>query len=122
MKRIVWVAVAILIMIGILGYGLFTLRHIEEVNQKRREKQAGEKFAATVMMTTATTSIWDKVREGQETTSTETGAAVQETFADGDVPQTVTESPESPEGEFVPNEMDTPSTETSAETITVVVN
>lgn len=63
MKRVVWVAVTILIMIGILGYGLHTLGRIEEVNQQRREKEAGSDFVAKIAMTTATTSIWDRLRE-----------------------------------------------------------
>ena len=65
MKRVVWVAVTLLIMIGILGYGLHTLNRIEEVNQQRREKEAGNDFVAKITMTTASTSIWDRRQENQ---------------------------------------------------------
>lgn len=124
MKRIIWVAVTILIMLGIMGYGLHTLNHIEEVNQKRREKEAGEKFAATMMMTTATTSIWDKMRAAQATTSTSTGVPAAEgvtgTAADGQEP--VTEAPEQPEEAPGTNEMTPPAGEFHVESITVITN
>ena len=66
MKRIVWIAAAILVMICILGYGLHTLNKIDEVNKKRREKQAGEVLASQIIMTTATESIWDRLRATTE--------------------------------------------------------
>ena len=72
MKRIVWIAAAILVMICILGYGLHTLNKIDEVNKKRREKQAGEVLASQIIMTTATESIWDRLRA-----TTEASTAVQ---------------------------------------------
>ena len=46
MKRMVWIAVAMLIMIGIMGFGLHTLNRITEVNKERREKDKGEAFVA----------------------------------------------------------------------------
>ena len=74
MKRMVWIAVAILVMIGILGYGLHTLNRIDQVNKERREKEAGEEFAAQISVTTETQSVWDKVRSSQETTTVVTDA------------------------------------------------
>ena len=68
MKRMIWIAIAGLLMIGILGYGMHTMKHIQEVNRQHREKEKGEKFASQILMTTETTSIWDKVRVSQETT------------------------------------------------------
>ncbi len=83
MKRVVWVAVTLLIMIGILGYGLHTLNRIEEVNQQRREKEAGNDFVAKITMTTASTSIWDRLRETETSVvpegSTPAGEPVGET-------------------------------------------
>ena len=74
MKRIVWAAVAILICMAILGYGLYTLRHISEVNQRRRESDAGKIEASQIVMTTATTSVWDYLRAQETTVGTgETG-------------------------------------------------
>ncbi len=87
MKRIVWIAVTILIMIAIMGFGLHTLNQISEVNQQRHEKEAGEEFAAKVVMVTETTSIWEKVRENQEKT-TETGES--EPVTDGGDPGMMT--------------------------------
>ncbi|MBR7039195.1 MAG: hypothetical protein IKI21_08090 [Oscillospiraceae bacterium] len=74
MKRIVWAAVAILICMAILGYGMYTLRHISEVNRRRRESNAGKIEASQIVMTTATTSVWDYLRAQETTTYTgETG-------------------------------------------------
>ncbi len=88
MKRIVWIAATILIMICILGYGLHTLNKIDEVNKKRREKQAGKALASQIVMTTATESIWDRLRATTEV-STETGTAGEAVSPDsenGEVP------------------------------------
>ncbi len=65
MKRMIWVAVAMLIMIGIMGFGLHTLNKITEVNKERREKDKGEAIVARILETTATTSVWDKLRAKQ---------------------------------------------------------
>ena len=73
MKRIVWGAVAILICVLILGYGLYTLRRISEVNRRRRETEAGKAVASQIVMTTATTSVWDYLRSQEETTATGDG-------------------------------------------------
>lgn len=73
MRRIVWVAVTILIMIGILGYGLHTMKRIDRVNQERREKEAGERFASQIAVVTETQTIWGQLRAGQETTTTVAG-------------------------------------------------
>lgn len=69
MKRIVWVSVAILIMICILGLGLHSIKQIERTNQERREREAGEQFASQVAIVTETTNIWDRVRSQNETTT-----------------------------------------------------
>ena len=73
MRRIVWVAVTILIMICILGYGLHTMKRIDRVNQERREKEAGERFASQIAVVTETQTIWGQLRAGQETTTTVAG-------------------------------------------------
>lgn len=66
MKRMIWIAVALLVMIIIMGIGLHTLNHITEVNKERREKDKGEAIVAKILETTATTSIWDKLRAKQD--------------------------------------------------------
>lgn len=114
MRRIVWVAVTILVMLGIMGFGLYTLNHIDEVNKKRREKEAGEKFASTIVMTTATTSIWDKVRASQETTGTQTVPAAPEN-AEGAV-QTTTSDVDA-QDRFIPRERTQTVSETTTETV-----
>ena len=68
MKRIVFVAAGILIMLLIMGFTLHSMSHIDELNQKRREQQKGEAIASRMVTTTVTTSIWDSLR----TTETET--------------------------------------------------
>ena len=62
MKRIVWIAAALLIMIGIMGYGLYVMRNISEVNRERREKEAAKHDASQIVMTTEATNIYDKLR------------------------------------------------------------
>ena len=90
MKRLVWISVAMLVMVGILGYGLYTMRHIEEVNQRRREQNAGSEAAFRIVATTATTSIWDKLRE----TETTVDAAVESGEADpNENPEETLDSP-----------------------------
>jgi len=63
MKQIVFTAVGILIMLVIIGWMLHSMAHIDEINQKRREKNAGEALASQIITTTATTSIWDSLRQ-----------------------------------------------------------
>lgn len=87
MKRIVWVAVTILIMIAIMGVGLHTLNRIEDANQQRREQKAGEDFASKITVETETTSIWEKVRASQDA-ATETPAGESATDENGQ-PMTV---------------------------------
>ena len=72
MKRIVFAAVGILVMLLIIGWMLHSITHIDEINQKRREKDKGEALASQIIMTTATTSIWDSLRQ-TETSGTEEG-------------------------------------------------
>ncbi len=69
MKRMIWVAVAMLIMIGMMGFGLHSLNRITEVNKQRREKDKGEAFVAKILETTVTTSVWDKLRAKQDAKS-----------------------------------------------------
>lgn len=78
MKRIVFVAVGILIMLVIMGFTLHSMRNIDEINQKRREQDKGEAIASRMVVTTATTSIWDSLRATE--TETETGSS-------GEIPQ-----------------------------------
>ena len=74
MKRMVWVAVAMLIMIGIMGFGLHSLNRITEVNKERREKDKGEAIVVKVLQTTAATDIWDKLRAKQDAEQAEQSA------------------------------------------------
>ena len=62
MKRIVFAAVGILIMLVIMFFSIYTINHIDEINQRRRDKKAGEELASQLITTTATTSIWDALR------------------------------------------------------------
>lgn len=62
MKRIVFVAVGILIMLLIMGFTIYNINHIDEINQKRREQDKGEAIASRMVATTATTSIWDSLK------------------------------------------------------------
>ncbi|MBR1555568.1 MAG: hypothetical protein IJ644_09295 [Oscillospiraceae bacterium] len=87
MKRIVFAAGAILICLVIIGIMLHSMARVDEINQKRREKNKGEALASRIITTTATTSIWDALRP----TETETGnsaetvpEAVQETAGFGE--------------------------------------
>ncbi len=115
MKRIVFAGVGILIMLVIIFWTLHSITHIDEINQKRRDKNQGEALASRIIETTATTSIWDSLRPTESGTDTsensdESGENQQETLngeqqaADGNfpedtlaeavspVPQTVTET------------------------------
>ena len=105
MRRLVWIGAALLIMVGIFGYAMFTMRNIEQVNQQRREKDAGNDVVAQIVATTETTNIWDMLRP----TETETG----ETEAVGD-----TENPDSMKRAVNPDETETTEEEFS-ETDTV---
>jgi len=71
MKRIVFAAGGILIMLIIIGITLHSMANINEINQKRREKEKGEAQASQIITTVATTSIWDSLRP----TETESGIA-----------------------------------------------
>ncbi|MDE5883603.1 MAG: hypothetical protein K2H29_00745 [Oscillospiraceae bacterium] len=68
MKRIVFVAAGILIMLVIMGFTLHSMTRIDELNQKHREQQKGEALASRLVTTVATTSVWDALRS----TETET--------------------------------------------------
>ncbi|MDE5737325.1 MAG: hypothetical protein K2H93_03055 [Oscillospiraceae bacterium] len=113
MKRIVFVAIGILIMLLIMGFTIYNINHIDEINQKRREQDKGEAIASRMVATTATTSIWDSLR----TTETETGN-IEETSQE--IQETIQESGEMLETEFtqeyeIENQV---STETITEIIT----
>ena len=108
MKRMVWIAVAMLVMIGIMGFGLHSLNRITEVNKERRQKDKGEAFVAKILETTTTTSVWDKLRAKQEANETtfleestdENGNAIVSTEA---VPENEDSPIEAvPDGEEVP--------------------
>ena len=62
MKRIVWIAAAMLIMVGILGLGLHAINDIDKKNKEYRQQKEGEKVASMVAVVTETTSIWDRLR------------------------------------------------------------
>ena len=70
MKRIVFVAIGTLIMLLIMGFTIYNINHINEINQKHREQDKGEAIASRMVATTATTSIWDSLR-ATETVSTQ---------------------------------------------------
>jgi hypothetical protein len=72
MRRIVWISVALLIMVGIMGYAMFTMRNIEEVNKRRHEQDAGKDVAVIIAATTETTSVWDALRATETATGTDT--------------------------------------------------
>lgn len=121
MKRIVWIAVTVLIMLAILGFGLHTLNNIDEVNKRRREKEAGQNMAPLIAMTTATTSIWDKLRETTET-ATETDTEETQDGSDFSDPEAFTTDPfasDVPASEQLPWE-NAPFTEPTQEVETVV--
>ncbi len=75
MKRVVWIAVTILIMIGIMGYALHTMKNISKVNQERREKEAAKQEVSQIVIVPETTNIYDKLRP-TETSETAEGEAV----------------------------------------------
>ncbi len=70
MKRMVWIAATLLIMIAILGFGLHTLNDIDKKNKEYREQKEGQAVASMIAVIPATTSVWDRLR------ATETAAAV----------------------------------------------
>ena len=71
MRRIMWVGVALLIMVAILGYGLYTLKNISEANKRHREKEAGKQDAIVIVSTEVPTTIWDKIHADSEAASAE---------------------------------------------------
>ena len=70
MKRIVFFGVAILIVVIILAWVLYSMAHIDEINQKYREKEKGAALASQMIVVTETTSIWDALRPVETATST----------------------------------------------------
>ena len=117
MKQIVFFGVAILIVLVIIGWMLHSMAHVDEINQKRREQEQGEALASRIITTTATTSIWDVLRQS-ETVATgigtegsipaESGEMPAESLPDGEELPTDEENPEEelPEEEFPEEEND----------------
>lgn len=66
MKRIVWVAATILIMICIMGYGIFSMKQIEKVNQERREKESAKQAVSQIVLVTETTNVYDRYRSTED--------------------------------------------------------
>lgn len=101
MKRIVFVAVGILIMLAIMGFTLHSMSHIDELNQKHRDQQKGEALASRMVTTAVTTSIWDSLRptETEAVTPEETSENPEQLPESGTEPEfsAVSESPENPE-------------------------
>ncbi|MBR2086419.1 MAG: hypothetical protein IJ906_04685 [Oscillospiraceae bacterium] len=102
MRRLVWIGAALLIMVGIFGYAMFTMRNIEQVNQRRREKDAGKDIVAQIVATTETTNIWEMLR------STETEAVSAET-------EQVTDDPNRMREAIIPHATESPEEESSEE-------
>ena len=106
MKRIVFVAGAILVCLVIIGIMLHSMAHVDEINQKRREKDRGEALASRIITTTATTSIWDALRPAETETETSDGSVpdeIQETAGFGEEnTELLTEDVLSPETATVP--------------------
>lgn len=117
MKRVIWVAVTVLIMIGIMGFGLHTLNNIEEVNQRRREKEKGEQLASQIAMTTATTSVWDMLRQ----TTAATVPAASETEETQQLQEVVSTQPEAEES-VSPEVITEAPAQTSTVTTGIVIN
>jgi hypothetical protein len=62
MKRIVAIAAGVLAMLLIIAYSIYSINHIEKINQKRRDSEEGRALASAIAETTATTSIWEYLR------------------------------------------------------------
>ena len=114
MKRIVFAAVGILVMLLIIGWMLHSITHIDEINQKRREKDKGEMLASQIITTTATTSIWDSLRPTETTGTAESGQ------------EENSENPENPDNPqetaaYYEQESAFPETSSNSQTVTEVV-
>lgn len=79
MIRIVAIAAAFLAMFGIIGIAIYSINSIGKTNQKHEDREEGKTIAATILQTTATTSVWDYIRassaEAAATTAPESGEA-----------------------------------------------
>lgn len=62
MIRIVAIAAAFLIMFGIIGLAIYSINSISKTNKEHEEREEGKLIAATIIQTTATTSVWDYIR------------------------------------------------------------
>lgn len=73
MVRILAVAAAFLVMCIIIGISLHSIEKIDKANQKVQDIEEGQKYAASIMQTNATTNIWEYLRNTTELqTETET--------------------------------------------------
>ncbi len=69
MKRIVWICGAFLVIFLIIGISINTLNNIDRVNNRNREEQEAKDIAASIAAATENeTSIWEYIRENEETT------------------------------------------------------
>ncbi|MDE6729906.1 MAG: hypothetical protein K2J71_03925 [Oscillospiraceae bacterium] len=113
MKRIVFVAAGILIMLVIMGFTLHSMTRIDELNQKHQEQQKGEALASRLVTTVATTSIWDALR-----------ATESETVAPAENPENSENPEQSPEfsGEFSENAENPPEISSQNQTFTETIS
>jgi len=94
MRRIMWIGVALVIMVAILGYGWLTMKNIDEVNKRRREKNAGKTEAVIIIATEPTTTVWDRIhaeKESQNANGQNTASAMPEAAQEtgtADIPET----------------------------------
>ena len=95
MKRMVFIAAGILIGLLIIGWMLHSMAQVSEVNRKRREKEAGEAMASQIIVTTASTSIWDTLRQTAE--PSETGGESQANSENPEASGTYDENASAPE-------------------------
>ncbi len=72
MFRLVIITAAFLVMIIIIGVSLHSMKNISTANRKNQDKKEGEHIASIIAQTTATTSIWDYLRDKETTTQTVT--------------------------------------------------
>lgn len=116
MKRIVFVAVGILIMLAIMGYTLHSMSHIDEINEKRREQQKGEALASRLVTTAVTTSIWDSLRTTETAAENPGNPGNPENYGNPENPENYG-NPENPENPGLPE----PENGASGQTMTEVV-
>ncbi len=72
MFRLVIITAAFLVMFLIIGVSLHSVKSANTANQINKDKKEGEHIASIIAQTTATTSIWDYLRDKETTTQTVT--------------------------------------------------